>query len=432
MRRIPLLALLLLGCQAAAALDLAHKTVSLSRQFIVYCDDENARVQIAGFAEDTKKKMLALLAQKDQWKFPIVIKVERAEASNPSAAPAAIQLCDTEEGAKVQLDVRLGADPREIRFEQKVAQAVLLDLAYRDKPPRAGAGYAQPPPWLIEGTVQIFHRSESGGDSGVFKRLMSSDHLPLLSEFLAQEPVGIDAVSQQFYDACAMSLVQLLIDLPNGRNGLTQLLRQPQGDGSAPASTLIRFFPELGATTQSMEKWWALSMARFSAADRYAGFSLPETEARLAAALMLELPGEKPGETRKVALDQFEEFRKDPASRPMLKQLGTNLLALGTQASPLFRPIVSDYRQIAEELARGKTRGIKERLASAAKYRELVLSRIDAIADYLNWFEATQESAQSDSFADYMKTARALAHDEPGKRDDVITRYLDVVQKQMD
>src|SRR5581483_836767 len=296
MRRSPLALLVLLVCATPAlALDMLHKSVSFSRQFIVYCDNANARAQIASFADETKKNVLGLLDQPDKWKLPVVITVKPAEAANPSDTPCNVQICATEEGAKIAIDVTLGDDPREIRFEHQLVRAVLLDLAYRDHPPDAGSSYAEPPAWLIEGAVEISHRRESGPDTEVFKTLLDSEHLPRLADFLAQNAASLEGSSLQLYDACAMSLVQLLVDLPDGRASLLDLLRHLQRNNDDHLGALIQRFPILGATTQSVEKWWTLSIARLAAANRYEGFSLQESEQRLAPLLTFDIPIDKSG-----------------------------------------------------------------------------------------------------------------------------------------
>ena len=40
-----------------------------------------------------------------------------------------------------------------------------------------------------------------------------------------------------------------------------------------PIAALIKVFPGLGADSGALQKWWTLSVARFSAADRFRGLS---------------------------------------------------------------------------------------------------------------------------------------------------------------
>jgi len=70
------------------------------------------------------------------------------------------------------------------------------------------------------------------------------------------------------------------------------------------------------------------------------------------------------------------------------------------------------------------------RLKNIAQYRGMVSLRMEQVADYLNWFEATQMVTRSNSFEDYMKTANELSGDAP-KRDDLISKYLDGIELQL-
>jgi hypothetical protein len=225
-----------------------------------------------------------------------------------------------------------------------------------------------------------------------------------------------------------MSLVQLLVDLPDGRTGLATYIRNLANKTPDTVADLMKQFPALGGSDQSLEKRWLLTMARFSTADRYAGLSIEETEKRIAALTALQLPVGKT--TQSFRLDQFNEFLKIRESRSALAQMGGGLLALQTTANPLFRRVVFEYQKIAMELADGRTHGIQDRLNTAAKYRASLLGRMNDIADYLNWFEATQTTARSDAFAGYFKAAGEMSAVAP-KRHDPISQYLNSVEVEL-
>ena len=66
------------------------------------------------------------------------------------------------------------------------------------------------------------------------------------------------------------------------------------------------------------------------------------------------------------------------------------IVALSTRANAQLRPVLAGYEEIFARLARGTTRGVNERVHRVETYRTAVLHRTTDIADYLNWFEATQ------------------------------------------
>lgn len=416
----------------ARALDLPQRrSESLSGQFILFCDDHAASSRIADFAEELKHRLLEILGESDHWKYPVTINLARADTAHPARRASAVQAFQTDEGFKVEVAVSLGADPRDVHFSEQLVRALLLEMEYRATPAaiRGGAEYAAPPEWLVAGAVALFDSRDAGPDAGLFRSLIRADHLPKLTGFLAENPDGLDSASRRVHAHCAMCLVQLLAGLPEGRRSLAALVRDwPRANGDS-FGELIKHFPVLGADSTSVEKWWTLGLARLAAADRYEGLSLEDTEVRLAALLSIEVPVNKAGERQKFGIGQFEQFRKIAAARPALLEVSARLLALGTEANALCRPVVYEYQEIAAGLARGKTRGVKARLDSLAKYRAALHGRVEDIADYLNWYEATQTARLSGAFEGYLRAAGAP--DTTPKRGDALTRYLDAAEQQV-
>ena len=54
-----------------------------------------------------------------------------------------------------------------------------------------------------------------------------------------------------------------------------------------------------------------------------------------------------------------------------------------------------------------------------------MVKRREAIADYLNWFEATQVKDQSGAFDEYFRAARQAERAQAVHRPDSISTYLD-------
>jgi len=431
MRHVFVLGVLLTAATAfpARAVEmLQKKSISTSGQFIVYCDDLAARLRLTGFVEETKKAVLELLGEKkDRWKSPIVINVDRTNAAAPGIPVSRVQLLEVEDGFKVELDFCLGADPTAVRLEQQIVRAILLEYSYRGQsPPKAGTAYVEPPAWLVEGAVEIFHSRDAGTEADLYKALIESNRVPKLEEILAQNISDLDSTSLALYQACAVGLVQLLVDLPNGRANLAGYLRDTSRENSR-IDDLKKQFPSLGQGGQSLEKWWTLSLARLSASERYRGLSLQETDQRISALLTLQLPAVKGGEVKRFAIDQFKEFLKAKESRIALSQMNAGFLALQQIGNPQLRPVIIEYQKISGELARGRTHGIAEQITATESNRRMILQRMASIEDYMNWFEATQVTARSTSFDAYLKTASELAAPQP-RRQDAISRYLDSVE----
>ena len=404
---------------------ISKKSISDSGQFIIYCDDLQTRLRLGDVVEESKKGVLTLLGEKaDHWKSPVVVNATRRNAAMPGHPVSSVRLIEVDEGGKVEFDFCVDADPGEVRLEPQIVRAILLEYSCRNRSSiKGGEVYMEPPSWLVEGAVRIFHWRDQENRSDVYKALIESEHAPKLEELLAQDASHLDSTSLALYQACSVALVQLLVDLPGGRANLASYLRDTQRD-NFKIEDLKKHFPSIGDGGQSLEKWWTLSLARLSASERYKGLSLEETDLRLQGLLTLQLPGKKKGETQKFTLDQFGEFLKIKESKSGLLQMSAALLALQVIATPPLRPVITNYQGICDELAKGKTKGVAEQIAAADKNRRMILQRMNDIADYMNWFEATQSTVRSSTFDAYLKAASELTAKQP-RRQDPISRYLD-------
>ena len=163
-------------------------------------------------------------------------------------------------------------------------------------------------------------------------------------------------------------------------------------------------------------------MAHLSATDRYETLSAADTAARLDRWLRFSIPAPD-GRTGDYSLGDYEIFRKLPAHRAVLRQVSQQLQLLGARAHPSYRAIVQEDYELAELLARGKTRQVRARLERVASYREVIDSQANAIDDYLNWHEATQTKKMSGAFSQLLETEEALP-----RRRDPISVYLDSIE----
>jgi len=375
-----------------------------------------------------KSDVLQLLGESDLWKAPVVVTLARATAADRGEPLTRLRLAETQPGFKIEIQVRIGDDPAAVNLRQVLLRAVLMEYAYRRTGVDAGQVVAEPPWWIVEGLAEMARRREEGIDSALFQRLVETNRLPPIESFLGKKPDELGLTALAVDRALAMCLLEMLAGQPDGRNHLGRLLRDwPQSNGD-PTALLARNFPALG-TGPILQKWWTLNLARFAATNRYQGLSAEETDRALTPLLDLEMVVNKEGEKKTFAVSEFAQYLKLPASRAVLNSRQADVIALSTRANALYRPVVADYESIFSLLARGKTRGLAARLTKAEEYRQFVLRRTTDIADYLNWFEATQMKSLSGVFDSYLKTAAAISEQER-KQTGPIGRYLDDLQRE--
>jgi hypothetical protein len=433
-RAILFLCALLQAAVSCFAVDLRHRSVSSSGQFVIYCDDRNARGRIATFAEETKAEVLRALHENDDWKFPIVLSIEPEPDPQTQAAPITTRLVSTIAGPKVDVAVRIPDDPSRVFLQRHIIHALLLDMAYRDRPPiKGGEHYAEPPWWLVEGMLQSIRSHIGMRDPDIFKSIVNTEKLPALDKLLGQPPLHLDTAAGAVDRACALGLVEALARLPAGQANLGRFIRAWPDAGGDSLTLLTKHFPALGASSQSLAKWWTLQLAALGKSDTWRGLSPVEADTELAALLTLEISAGKPPRNERFALRDFESYIRLPGARPALRIAQVKLATLGTKAHILFQPIVAEYEEACALLATGKTKGIAERLDKAERFRASVLQRHGMIADYLNWYEATQTPGSTGEFDRYLRAVES--HDAKQRQpappaDPSIAEYLDTLEQE--
>jgi len=406
------------------------RSVSSSKQFIIYCDDDLVRGRVTGFVEEVKSGLLELLGEADRAKSPIIITLSRA--ATPAALPVRLHAFEGPDGSTIEIDVLIGDEPAAIQLQRYIVRALLLELAYRDRGGiKAGQRYAEAPWWLVEGSLQLLSRRGRGVESELFQRLVDTNRFPPLDQFLRMQDADPGTTALSIDEACAMCLVQLLIEQPNGRGNIGRLIRHWPDLHDDPGAALLKDFPGLGQDNGGLEKWWTLSLARFAATDRYRGLSAEQTDKELKALLEFEVVTNKKGDKEKFGVADFGGFVKLPGCRRTMEEAQAALIRLSARANAILRPVVAEYEKIFALLARRRTRGVAERIARIEHYRDTILHRMNEVADYLNWYEATQFGTRSNAFDGFLKTAAQLSNEEARSRlADPVANYLDQLQEE--
>ncbi|MEO7725337.1 MAG: hypothetical protein ABIU29_11745 [Chthoniobacterales bacterium] len=401
------------------------RSISPSRQFLVYGADVRVRGAMCDLAERTKANLLRLLGQRDNWKAPLVVNLDYPRANFPDAPVAQLDFSQLGYGMKLQLNLLLTREMKGRAVQRELLRAILLEMMYRNRPNvAAGSPYLTPPDWLVEGVLALEPGSEASEDAELLRSMLAAKTIAPLEEIVCQRRVQLDASSRRLHTAYSRALVQLLLGAPGRNSQLAGFINDlPEAPNDAMADLRVHFPETLG---RAPGKWWALSVAALSAVDRYRMLSAAETGRRLDQALRFSLPG-KGGTVRECSLGDYEAYRKLPAYRDALGQVGQQLQLLGAQAHPFYRPIVQEVYELTELLARGRTRGVATRLNAVTSNRAVIEAQGTAIDDYLNWFEATQSKTSSGIFSQILEANRR-AEEAFLRRRDPISVYLDSIE----
>jgi hypothetical protein len=418
-------AALLLAASPSRAADPAPAPIkpltSRSGGFVIYSPDRTTRSSLATMAEQAVEEWAKIVDSKPTSAAPIIVQDKTRSARPRGASSFVSSVFETEGGGmKVQLDLLDPSALRSGQFQLGVFRILALETMHRKNPPQAGKSYAQPPAWLIEGLGEELRRRGGSVPDGVHAALIRSDRPPSLKEFLAQNPDRLDATSLLLYRAQALALLRALIKSPQSKKQFLEFLQNSSDRPSTP-ELLVTAFPGAAPDSASLSKLWTLSLARSSMPSRLASLSVSKTNDELSAILAIPQPAEAPESPEGPAILPIAARGKGGPF--LMRQCSVELLQLEFRAHPLLRPIVEEYRNIVSLLAVKPKAKVDRRIEDNEKIRTLLVERNKAVADYLNWFEATRID---ESETPLTEQARPL---EIPPRNDPITLYLDAIEQ---
>ncbi len=417
----------LLSLTTAAAFPAAKaKSISTSRQFIVYGASVAVRGAVCDLAEQTKANLLHHLKLRDDWKTPLLVNLDFPRANYPDAPGSHLEVSQLGYGLKLQLNLLVTGRRQGPEVQRELLRAILLEMMYRGRTNiPAGTPYLTPPDWLLDGLLALQPGRENEEDAALLHAIVAEQKIAPLAEVVRQKRARLDPPSQRLHHAYAHALLQLLLETPGGAGQLAHFIRDlPAAPNDELADLRAHFPATLGPAA---DKWWALSVARLSAADRYQTLSASETGAQLDRLLHFVLIG-RDGAEREYSLGDFAAYRKLPGAAGALQRVGQRLLLLGAHAHPFYQPIAQELYRLTGLLVRGKTRRVTERLERVASYRAVVEQQSRAIDDYLNWYEATQSKTMSGQFSLLLQPEKDQT---PPRRRDPISVYLDSVEMEI-
>jgi hypothetical protein len=406
-----------------------EQSLSPSRQFIVYGTDVAMRGVLCDLAEQTKRELLTLLEERDNWTTAIVINAQYPQANLPELPRLRVDVGQTGFGLKLQLDLVVNSQTRSPEIRRELLRALILERMYRGRANiPAGTAYTSPPDWLLDGIPDQQTDLTRARLASLLALPVTAKNVLPLEKFLGQRPDLLDAAGRSFYRAYSFALVDLLSHLPDGSHRLTRFIADLPVASNDPMVELRNHFAEL-SETGAPEKMWAEQIAKLSTEQPYQLMGPAETEKILAEKLRIRIS--ERGIEKHYELEEFAAYLKSKSAKNGLGVMAADLSSLATRANPLYASILADYLEITARLSRGRTLGLAGRLERLRTLRRDLTAQMREIDDYLNWFEATNLAQPSGDFADYMRAAeRSLQPERP--RRDPISVYVTAVETEFE
>lgn len=397
------------------------RSISPSREFVIYGADAKVRGAVSSLAEQTKSNLLALLCQRDGWKTPVIVNLQAKQANVPEIPPADLRFSQTGFGIKLQLDLTISKNLDVSLVERELLRAILLEMIYRNEPQiSAGAVLVEPPDWLIDGVLALSPGRER---APLIEALANTDKPLSLERFLRQRPGVLDSTGRTLYRAYSFAFLEMLLDEKKGAARLAQYIDHLSDSSNDPLADLKAQFPLLA---DNAEGAWQLAVTRLNSLQTFRLLTFAESNRRLDDLLQIKIS--EPNEPVKlIGLDELALHKPSASQKMALDQLRRDLLFFVPQANPVLRPIAREYQEIAALLARGKRQKMAKRLARLEATRQQLASRMSEIDDYMNWFEATQMRTGSGNFTGYLK-AVDQSQLPAQRRRDPLSVYVDALE----
>ncbi|CAN5232194.1 hypothetical protein BH23VER1_BH23VER1_18180 [soil metagenome] len=457
-------------------------STSTSGQFSVIGDSLDQRGALAFFAEEIKSDYLSLLSLRDSWRYPIMIQVTPAE---PGRGGVRTRLEEIEgAGFVVRIFVGLNQEFSRTDFRRELLRALVTEQILRPHqriPPGAAKRKRISPPWLLAGISEALTFRKGARPTDLFESILAGGRLLEVGAIFSGDPAGMDSVSRAVFEASAGALVLMLLDQPEGSDRFNKMIGRLGEARSDGAELLESSFPGLRTSVNSMEKWWSLQVASMAQGSVLEPLGPKESELRLAQALVLhyaetfEPEGagtggkeRKPwslaslfrrskGDGKAEAVEpELEDLVFDPEDGaavptvvPVSRELADfaavigrddreaivrnnqlALVALEQRAFPPLRPVIAEYLDVFSRIGKGKPKGLADRIAALEMRRRELVEGQQRVEEYLDWFEATQQTSRSGAFDNYHEALKEIRKDPP-RRNDPISRYLDAMEAEM-
>lgn len=295
-------------------------STSSSKQFVVHGSDLKTRSLYTDWADNTSNSLRRLLRDNsNELPTPIVINLRSgADASliGPAVTTQVSQL--SYGGFHLQITVNVRSTHKRSEFEAELIRLLVAERILREHKELKTSRSKILPDWLLTGIIQAQEYRRSAQPSLVFASVFKSGQIYGIDQILIADPRQMDSLNKVIYEASACALVLTLLDQSEGSSRFATFLNALATDSREDRELLLSFFPTLGSSSNSLEKWWSLQMAMLATPTVLETMSIKETEDSLTQALLIRYTdSETEQKESKKALAKTAPRSATPQEEPM-------------------------------------------------------------------------------------------------------------------
>lgn len=407
-------------------------TQTASGRFRILGGNPATRRGFATQAQEITAEYTRLLGENAGQGAPITLQLHDAAVVSPLYASVREVLESVGGAFRAVIHIRLDAGATPDACRSAVIRCLLAgDILQGRNPEEVRAGNLVPA-WLHRGVIAALDYRRQGGRSPVAATVFARGRAFPVEKLLKESPEGMTAAGQAAYDASACGLLLTLLELDKGKGRFRRLLADFATFDGVAATHIRHHFQEMAESDRALEKWWLLQVAQMARPGAMDFLSAAESERQLARALVTDWIPPRDTKSGMIVLGIPDMIAlPDKAERMrVLRQTWVAVRALGPRVHPVFRPLAEAHRSLLEDVMGGKTADLPRRLAMLDEERASLAARLDAIDDYLNWWEVTNgrgATADLDRYRAAMKAKPAAP-----RQDDPIGAYLDEARRLLD
>ena len=208
------------GAEAAKPL---NRSISPSRQFVVYAADSRIRLRLTTQTDDAAALWRDWTGLKKEWQTPIILSLADSAKGRPRTG-IRTSLSEADGGtSKIQVEVLDPARASASDLMAEIFRALALEASYRDHPPKSGKSYRLAPDWMVEGLAEEMRTRADGVPSRVIEGLLNAPKKPSVMDLLRGRPPTIP-LERDLYRMLSLAFLRTLSQLPEGRTGIRQLI----------------------------------------------------------------------------------------------------------------------------------------------------------------------------------------------------------------
>ncbi len=450
------LALLLLSCCCVltaqptdARITVQERTSEVGERIVISGSTGKLRGELLRIAQRQREQLYALLGLADSSQQHQITVQLYGTPGDPAPAKLLRQGFTIVQGQiSLNLAVHLAHGIHEELLEQALVQLLLYEMGLRDKtftPDDALTLSLRP--WLVQGIREAMQWQDDRADRALYARLFQQQSIYPLDTLLAEEQFNNDLEALDVaFRVSSGALVMALMNQPQGKAGLTNLIKEAASYAGEPRNLLTKHFPKSTLSKNSLAKWWALQLASMSQAPAEELLTIAQSEAELQSALIVNIR-DADGRAQSLPPARYLELTAYPknAQQISVAQTYNRLALLQSRVFPSYRPIIGGYLDVLYKIIDApakKRRGLlslfsrkrdtpaetaAQMLHALTAERQIISKLGERTTDYLNWYSLERPEQQGEQFQDYLKLKERLS--ETSSSDGgPISQYLDAIE----